>query len=79
MVGGRVRHRTQGRPEDELLITLEALLTSNAAQDKRCLLIVDEAQNLTPQAVEELRMLSTSSWARTRCCRASSWASRSSA
>jgi type II secretory pathway predicted ATPase ExeA len=27
-------------------------------QGKRCLLVVDEAQNLQPQAVEELRMLS---------------------
>jgi len=40
------------------LITLEAFLISQTSKGKRCLLIVDEAQNLTPRAVEELRMLS---------------------
>ena len=42
----------------ELLMSLEAVLADFATQGKRCLLIVDEAQNLTPRAVEELRMLS---------------------
>ena len=37
---------------------LEAFLLSQTSQGKRCLLIVDEAQNLTQRAVEELRMLS---------------------
>ena len=41
-----------------LLLSLEAFMVSIAKQGKRCLLIVDEAQNLTPRAVEELRMLS---------------------
>jgi general secretion pathway protein A len=45
-------------PKSELLITLEAFLISQTSKGKRCLLIVDEAQNLTPRAVEELRMLS---------------------
>jgi hypothetical protein len=45
-------------PKSELLITLEAFLISQTTKGKRCLLIVDEAQNLTPRAVEELRMLS---------------------
>ncbi|MDE2146268.1 MAG: AAA family ATPase, partial [Burkholderiales bacterium] len=45
-------------PKSELLITLEAFLISQTSKGKRCLLIVDEAQNLTPKAVEELRMLS---------------------
>lgn len=41
-----------------VLLALEAFLVDVARQGKRCLLIVDEAQNLTPRAVEELRMLS---------------------
>ncbi|MFM2067065.1 MAG: hypothetical protein RLZZ584_1974 [Pseudomonadota bacterium] len=41
-----------------LIATLEAFLTTLAAQGRRALLIVDEAQNLNPGAVEELRMLS---------------------
>ncbi len=41
-----------------LLLALETFLVSTTAAGKRALLIVDEAQNLTPAAVEELRMLS---------------------
>src|SRR6266699_1730602 len=41
-----------------LLGSLEAFLCKLALESKRALLIVDEAQNLTPRAVEELRMLS---------------------
>lgn len=41
-----------------LLLALETFLVQTAASGKRALLIVDEAQNLTPAAVEELRMLS---------------------
>lgn len=41
-----------------LLLALETFLVSTTASGKRALLIVDEAQNLTPRAVEELRMLS---------------------
>ncbi|MGH8850161.1 MAG: XrtA/PEP-CTERM system-associated ATPase [Casimicrobiaceae bacterium] len=41
-----------------LLASLEAFLCQLAIDKKRALLIVDEAQNLTPRAVEELRMLS---------------------
>ena len=41
-----------------LLLSLEAFFVSTAQQGKRCLLVVDEAQNLTQRAVEELRMLS---------------------
>lgn len=39
-------------------MALEAFLISMTGKGKRCLLIVDEAQNLTARAVEELRMLS---------------------
>ena len=42
----------------QLLANLEAFLVSLVVQRKRALLIVDEAQNLTARAVEELRMLS---------------------
>ncbi|MEO8564918.1 MAG: XrtA/PEP-CTERM system-associated ATPase [Betaproteobacteria bacterium] len=41
-----------------LLASLEAFLCQLAVEKKRALLIVDEAQNLSPRAVEELRMLS---------------------
>lgn len=41
-----------------LLLALETFLVSTTAAGKRALLIVDEAQNLSPRAVEELRMLS---------------------
>jgi general secretion pathway protein A len=41
-----------------LLGSLEAFLCQLAMEKKRALLIVDEAQNLTPRAIEELRMLS---------------------
>ncbi len=41
-----------------LLKRLESFLLSCAEQGRRALLVVDEAQNLTPRALEELRMLS---------------------
>lgn len=41
-----------------LLASLEAFLCQTALDKRRALLIVDEAQNLTPKAIEELRMLS---------------------
>jgi putative secretion ATPase (PEP-CTERM system associated) len=41
-----------------LIATLEGFLTALAAQGRRALLIIDEAQNLRHEAVEELRMLS---------------------
>jgi general secretion pathway protein A len=41
-----------------LLARLETFLRSCEQQGKRALLVVDEAQNLTPKVVEELRMLS---------------------
>jgi putative secretion ATPase (PEP-CTERM system associated) len=48
----------KGVDKSDLLLALEAFLVSVTASGKRALLIVDEAQNLTPRAVEELRMLS---------------------
>jgi putative secretion ATPase (PEP-CTERM system associated) len=48
----------KGTDKASLLAELERFLNRLAAERKRALLIVDEAQNLTPRAVEELRMLS---------------------
>ncbi|PHV12121.1 XrtA/PEP-CTERM system-associated ATPase [Chitinimonas sp. BJB300] len=58
MVAAAFGVRTKGLGKSEVLLSLEAFLVDIARQGKRCLLIVDEAQNLTPRAVEELRMLS---------------------
>ena len=52
--GIAVRERDKAR----VLAELEAYLTTLLTQGRRALLIVDEAQNLAPEAVEELRMLS---------------------
>ncbi len=48
----------QGSSKAHLIATLEAFLTALAAQGRHALLIVDEAQNLEPMVIEELRMLS---------------------
>ena len=58
MVGGAFGFPVQGRTKSELLIALETFLLRCLQQRRRCLLVVDEAQNLTPAALEELRMLS---------------------
>ncbi len=42
----------------QLLETIQTFLSGLASQNRRALLIVDEAQNLTPRGIEELRMLS---------------------
>ena len=49
---------TEGMGKARLIATLEAFLTAVAASGRRALLVVDEAQNLGRQAIEELRMLS---------------------
>jgi len=48
----------EGLTKSSLLKDLEDFLGAATRQGKRVLLVVDEAQNLTPRAVEELRMLS---------------------
>eukprot|EP01036_Dinobryon_divergens_P007769 gene7769-10366_t len=48
----------RGTGKADMLMALEAFFITQTTQGKRCLLIVDEAQNLHPLAVEELRMLS---------------------
>jgi putative secretion ATPase (PEP-CTERM system associated) len=48
----------QGLPKSALLKSIESFLMARAREGKRVLLLVDEVQNLTPGALEELRMLS---------------------
>jgi putative secretion ATPase (PEP-CTERM system associated) len=48
----------EGISKSALLKNLQDFLVAATRQKKRVLLVVDEAQNLTPRAVEELRMLS---------------------
>lgn len=50
--------QVQGLTKAQLLASLEAYFTQLAAEGRRALLVVDEAQNLSPHAMEELRMLS---------------------
>lgn len=58
MVAAAFGVRTKDSSKSEILLALEAFFVSQTSLGKRCLLIIDEAQNLTPRAVEELRMLS---------------------
>lgn len=47
-----------GLTKAQLIASLEAFLTLLATRGQRALLIIDEAQNLNQEAVEEMRMLS---------------------
>lgn len=58
MVAAAFGVNTRNLGKSDVLLALEAFLVDITRQGKRCLLIVDEAQNLTAHAVEELRMLS---------------------
>ena len=58
MVGAAFGVRVKDASKAELLMSLEAFFITQVMAGKHCLLVVDEAQNLTPSAVEELRMLS---------------------
>ena len=49
---------TDGMDKAQLLSAFEEFLHSEARAGRRCLLIVDESQNLQTDALEELRMLS---------------------
>ena len=49
---------TDGMPKAQILRQIEAFLHGQARAGRRSLLIVDEAQNLSVSAIEELRMLS---------------------
>lgn len=48
----------EGLDKATILKNLETFMTSRMRQGKRVLLLVDEAQNLPPRSLEELRMLS---------------------
>ena len=58
LVGAAFGVRAKDVSKADVLMALEAHLVHQISRGKRCLLVVDEAQNLTPRAVEELRMLS---------------------
>jgi len=58
MVAAAFGVRFKDLAKADLILALEAFFVEITRRGKRCLLIVDEAQNLTPRAVEELRMLS---------------------
>ena len=58
MVGAAFGVRVKDVSKADLLMAIEAFLVTQISEGKRSLLIVDEAQNLTARAVEELRMLS---------------------
>jgi general secretion pathway protein A len=49
---------SDGASKPAMLARLERFLEDCGAQGRRALLVIDEAQNLTPRVVEELRMLS---------------------
>jgi len=65
MVGAAFGVRVKDVSKADLLMALEAFLVTQTSQGRRCLMIVDEAQNLTPRAVEELRMLSNFQFGKT--------------
>ena len=58
LVGTAFGIHTKGVDKSDVMHSLEAFLIGLTSKGKSCLLIVDEAQNLTSRAVEELRMLS---------------------
>jgi putative secretion ATPase (PEP-CTERM system associated) len=58
LVGAAFGIPVKNASKSELLMLLEGYFTVAVSNGKRCLLIVDEAQNLSQKAVEELRMLS---------------------
>src|SRR5450830_60762 len=58
MVGAAFGVRVKDFSKADVLMALEAYFVMQASHGKRCLLVVDEAQNLTSRSVEELRMLS---------------------
>ena len=57
-VAAVLRHPVKGTDNGLHLAEIQQFLHQLASTKRRALLVVDEAQNLTPRAVEELRMLS---------------------
>ncbi|GLR70946.1 XrtA/PEP-CTERM system-associated ATPase [Agaribacter marinus] len=58
MVASKLMLPVEGKTKSDLLEAIQGFLQSLAAQGKRALLLVDEAQNLPLETIEELRMLS---------------------
>ncbi|MDC8830316.1 XrtA/PEP-CTERM system-associated ATPase [Alteromonas gilva] len=58
MVGSRFGINVAGKSKADIIGELEKYLYSLSGQGRRALLLVDEAQNLPLEAIEELRMLS---------------------
>ena len=53
MVGAAFGVRVKDISKADLLMSLEAFLVTQTSQGKRCLLVVDEAQNLAARADED--------------------------
>lgn len=58
LVAASFKLRSEHVSKASLLKDIESFLLGCARERKRCLLVVDEAQNLPPRSIEELRMLS---------------------
>ncbi len=58
LVAASFKLRSEHVSKASLLKDIESFLMARARERKRCLLVVDEAQNLPPRSIEELRMLS---------------------
>jgi len=58
LVAASFKLRSEHVSKAGLLKDIESFLLARARERKRCLLVVDEAQNLPPRSIEELRMLS---------------------
>lgn len=58
MITGAFGLKFEGFSKAALLSNLETFLRARHAEGRRCLIVVDEAQNLSLRAIEELRMLS---------------------
>ncbi len=58
MVANKFDLPSEGVSKAELIQSIEQNFQALARQGKRCLVVVDEAQNLSEDALEELRMLS---------------------
>jgi putative secretion ATPase (PEP-CTERM system associated) len=58
LVAASFKLRSENISKAGLLKDIESFLIARARERKRCLLVVDEAQNLPERSIEELRMLS---------------------
>lgn len=58
VVAGSFGLKIEGHDKAAALSAIEAFLHEEAREGRRCMLVVDESQNLSIEALEELRMLS---------------------